>query len=151
MRLTMAIIPRARRFRSLSSAYLAQSPPLSAVWQSPQLIPRDAEKNPIVDMNSSAGIPFSTCTFLNTCSAGLMSARVCPRATATLSTDVNRYAIKLRFICDVYLLLLPLEPGSPSFLLYRAVSDGEHSISMMSKPRGCSLNDNLSRATQGLV
>src|SRR3984893_9082507 len=119
MRFTMPIIARVRRFLSLSSAYLVQSPPLSAVWQSPQLIPREAEKNPIVDMNSSAGIPFSTCTFLNTCSAGLMSGRDCPRATATLSMHVNKGA-RLRFICDFY-LLIPPEAGLPCLLLYSAV------------------------------
>src|SRR5712692_9228786 len=108
MTLTMPIIARVRRFLSLSSAYLAQSPPLSAMWQSTQLIPRDAEKNPIVDMNSSAGMPFSICTFLNTCSAGLVSPRVCPRAAATLSMHV-RNKIGLLVIatgCRIAMLLV---------------------------------------------
>src|SRR5208283_796896 len=50
-------------------------------------------------------------------------------------------------------LFLPVTPEalSPSFLLYCAVSEGEHSISMMSKPGGCNLKDNLSSAIQGFV
>ena len=43
--------PWARSLRALSSAYFAQSPPLSLVWQSVQFNPVDAEKNPIIRMN----------------------------------------------------------------------------------------------------
>src|SRR5258706_9591033 len=50
-----------------------------------------------------------------------------------------------------YLLLLTPEAGFPCFLLYVAVSEGEHSISIMSKPGACNRKGNLSRATQGFV
>ncbi len=63
------IIIRARCLRGVSSANFAQSPPLSSVWQSVQFMLVEAAKNPIVCMNSSTGIPFSSWTFLKTCSA----------------------------------------------------------------------------------
>src|SRR5580704_2436005 len=65
----MPIMARAVFLRGLSSAYLAQLPPLSALWQSVQVSPKDAEKNPMVAMNWSTGMPFKTRTFLNACSA----------------------------------------------------------------------------------
>ncbi len=42
-------------------------------------------------------------------------------------------------------------PRAACFLLYSAVSDGEHSISARSVFGGINLNRNLSSATQGLV
>ena len=51
MAATICTIRRAVRFRSLSSAYFAQLPPLSSTWQSVQFMPSAAEKNPIVPMN----------------------------------------------------------------------------------------------------
>src|ERR1700679_2761156 len=69
MAFIMPIMRRAVSLRGLSSAYLAQLPPLSALWQSVQVSPREAEKNPMVAMNWSTGIPFKTRTFLNACSA----------------------------------------------------------------------------------
>ena len=66
---TICIMRRAVRFFGLSSAYFAQSPPLSSTWQSVQFRPRDAEKNPIVPMNSSTGMPLRIWTFLKTSSA----------------------------------------------------------------------------------
>ena len=41
--------------------------------------------------------------------------------------------------------------GFEKALLYSAVSDGEHSISWISKLGGCNLKDSLSRASQGVV
>src|ERR1039458_123772 len=69
MAFIMPIMARAVFLRGLSSAYLSQLPPLSALWQSVQVSPKDAEKNPMVAMNWSTGMPFSTRTFLNACSA----------------------------------------------------------------------------------
>src|ERR1700689_4818450 len=77
----MPIMRRAVSLRGLSSAYLAQLPPLSALWQSVQVSPRDAEKNPIVAMNWSTGMPFRTRTFLNAWSA--ICGCDCALATAT--------------------------------------------------------------------
>src|SRR5713101_4916924 len=84
----IAIMLRAVRLWSLSSAYFSQLPPLSWTWQKVQFSPREAEKNPIVAMNSLTGIPLRTRTFLKTCSAicDLCSGRGCPPANATLST-----------------------------------------------------------------
>ena len=61
--------PASLRFRSLSSAYFAQCRRSPSTWQSVQLRPREAEKNPIVPMNSSTGMPFRIWTFLKTSSA----------------------------------------------------------------------------------
>src|SRR6202042_3024648 len=69
MAFIMPIMRRAVSFRGLSSAYLAQLPPLSALWQSVQVSPKDAEKNPMVAMNWSTGMPFKTRMFLKACSA----------------------------------------------------------------------------------
>ncbi len=55
--LTIPIIRRVVRFSSVSSAYLPQSPALSSTWQSAQFNPKEAEKNPMVPMNSLTGIP----------------------------------------------------------------------------------------------
>src|SRR5438093_8588968 len=87
MLLTISIILRAVRFRGMSSAYRAQSPPLSATWQSVQLSPSEAEKNPMVPMNRSTGIPLRIWTFLKTSSAMGACCRcaACPPATATVS------------------------------------------------------------------
>ena len=41
--------------------------------------------------------------------------------------------------------------GSPNTSLYLAVSDGEHSISLISKLDGCNASGSLSRAIQGSV
>ena len=69
MAFTIRIIRRAVCLRGVSSAYFSQLPELSETWQSVQLKPREAEKNPIVAMNSFTGIPLSTWTFLKTSSA----------------------------------------------------------------------------------
>ena len=69
MAFIMPIMARAVFLRGLSSAYLAQLPPLSALWQSVQVSPREAEKKPMVAMNWSTGMPFNTRTFLKACSA----------------------------------------------------------------------------------
>src|SRR5438067_592373 len=60
---------RAVRLRGTSSANFDQSCRLSATWQPVQFNPRAAEKNPIVSINSLTGIPFNTCTLLNTFSS----------------------------------------------------------------------------------
>src|SRR5712691_341943 len=85
----ITIILRAVRLASVSSAYLSQFPLLSATWQSVQFMPREAEKNPMVAMNWSAGIPLSAWTFLKTCSAigGLCSGRAWPNAGRVLATS----------------------------------------------------------------
>src|SRR5438552_3947915 len=87
MLLTISIIRRAVRFSGMSSAYRAQSPPLSPTWQSVQLSPSEAEKNPMVPMNRSTGIPLRIWTFLKTSSAMVACCRcaACPPATATVS------------------------------------------------------------------
>jgi hypothetical protein len=44
--------------------FLGESAAQSGTWHSRQHMPRAAEKIPIVPMNSSTGMPLSTCTFL---------------------------------------------------------------------------------------
>ena len=65
MACTIVIILRVTRFLALSAAKPSQLRS-SAEWQSSQDMPSDAEKNPIVDMNWSTGIPLSTWTSLKT-------------------------------------------------------------------------------------
>src|SRR6185295_15207937 len=85
---------RVVRFRSLSSAYLAQLPPLSSTWQSVQLSPVAAAKNPIVSMNWSTGMPLRIWTFLKTSSAigGLGSG---PWAATTMAPRSHTSVIPL--------------------------------------------------------
>src|SRR5579863_5523010 len=84
---TITIILRAILFNAVSSAYFAQSLELSETWQSVQFKPREAEKNPMVPMNSLTEIPLRTWTFLKTSSAicGFCSEAVWPLAGATAS------------------------------------------------------------------
>src|SRR2546426_2118881 len=60
MACTMVAIRRAVRFLGVSTSQCSLS------WHSPQHMLRAAENRPIVPMNSSTGIPVSTCTFLKT-------------------------------------------------------------------------------------
>src|ERR1700733_5484088 len=90
MAFIMPIMARALFLRGLSSAYFSQLPPLSALWQSVQVSPSEAEKKPIVAMNSSTGMPFSTRTFLKACSA--MSGFSCGGDCAPASAAVSRLA-----------------------------------------------------------
>ena len=69
MVVTINIILRAVRFSGVSSAYFAQLLALSGVWQSVQFKLSEAEKKPIVSMNSSTGIPLRIWTSLKTSSA----------------------------------------------------------------------------------
>src|SRR5579872_3079561 len=69
---TIVIIFRAVRFRTVwgepvSSSHFGFDVP-APVWQLPQQRLSDVVKTPIVPMNSSTGMPFSTWTFLNTTS-----------------------------------------------------------------------------------
>src|SRR6267142_2015714 len=57
---TICAILRAVRFLGVSTSQCSLS------WHSPQHMLRAAENSPIVPMNSSTGIPVSTCTFLKT-------------------------------------------------------------------------------------
>src|SRR5438132_9746542 len=66
---TIVIIRRAVCLSGVSSAKCAQLPSLCGVWQSTQFKPREAEKNPIVSINSSTGIPLRTWMLLKTSSA----------------------------------------------------------------------------------
>src|ERR1022692_531740 len=92
---TIVIMLRAMRFRGTSSANLFQSCRLSGTWQKTQLRPTDAEKKPIVLMNSLTGIPFSTWTLVNTCSAiGCFSTGADWAASAGTNTDAERISIK---------------------------------------------------------
>src|SRR5713101_3763397 len=69
MAFTIRIILRAVRLRTLSSAYFSQLLPLSTTWQKSQFTPREAEKNPMVSMNSFSGMPLNNRMFLWTSSA----------------------------------------------------------------------------------
>src|SRR5436309_1468538 len=115
----MRIIRRAVCFSALSSAYFSQLPPLSSTWQSVQFRPNEAEKNPIVPMNSSTGIPLSTWTFLNTCSAmgGVWAGAVCPPRNTTLSSQpaVAPRIVRFdpRFMPPPVRRLLPAVDGFP--------------------------------------
>src|SRR5580704_8185926 len=93
----MPIIRRAVSLRGLSSAYFSQLPPLSALWQSVQVSPREAEKNPMVAMNWSTGMPLSTRMFLKVCSAAdvFCCGGACPLANATLSRPALMFPILL--------------------------------------------------------
>src|SRR5438105_15931174 len=55
---TIWIILRVVRFLAVSAGQ-------SCTWHSRQHMPSAAEKRPIVPMNSSTGMPFRSCTFLN--------------------------------------------------------------------------------------
>src|SRR5579875_202104 len=106
---TICTIRRAVRFAGISSAYFAQSPRLSMVWQLVQLYPSDALKNPMVSMNSTTEIPFSTCTFLKTSSTiRVLSAPVC--AAATLHSDSVKAAAPRTepFDCHFIPAIIPL-------------------------------------------
>src|SRR5438132_12332633 len=74
---TIWIILRVVRLSVVSSAYLAQSPERSEMWQSVQFRPSEAAKNPMVPMNSLTEIPLRDWTFVKTCSA------IWPRTGAT--------------------------------------------------------------------
>ena len=89
---------RAVCFRGVSSANLATSPALASPWQLVQLKLREAAKKPIVFMNSSAGIPLSTWTFLNTSSA--ISGFVCALAETIAATQISACSVlrTIRFI-----------------------------------------------------
>src|SRR5262245_62042856 len=64
MSCTIEIIARAVRLRGGSSSHFGFDVP-APVWQLPQQRLSDVVKTPIVPMNSSTGMPFSTWTFLN--------------------------------------------------------------------------------------
>src|SRR5215475_5144683 len=67
MSCTIEIIARAVRLRGGSSSHFGFDVP-APVWQLPQQRLSDVVKTPIVPMNSSTGMPFSTWTFLKTLS-----------------------------------------------------------------------------------
>src|SRR5439155_4858750 len=69
--------------------------PLLSTWQSVQLSPSDAEKNPIVPMNSSTGIPFRIWTFLNASSAicGRSRTGSCIPSTAMANSQMNVFIV----------------------------------------------------------
>ncbi len=76
---TIRTMRRAIFFRGGSSSHFGFEVP-APVWQSPQHTVRAAEKSPIVPMNSSTGIPFSTWIFLKTSSAICGFDEVCANA-----------------------------------------------------------------------
>src|SRR5262252_3490221 len=67
MSCTIEIIARAVRLRGGSSSHLGFDVP-APVWQLPQQRLSEVVNTPIVPMNSSTGMPLSTCTFLKTLS-----------------------------------------------------------------------------------
>src|SRR5947209_5123561 len=79
---TISTIRRATTFRGGSAAQSGWSVP-APVWQSPQHTLRAAENSPMVPMNSSTGMPFSTWIFLNACSDIWGRAPPCACANAT--------------------------------------------------------------------
>src|SRR5579862_4363245 len=82
MAFTITTIRRAVFFNGVSSAYRAQLPPLSDVWQSVQFKLKEAAKKPMVPKNWSTDIPRSTWIFLKASSAicGFCSVAAWPRA-----------------------------------------------------------------------
>src|SRR5262249_28585012 len=84
MAFTMVTILRAICFRGGSASHCGFDVP-APTWQSPQQTLNAAEKSPIVPMNSSTGMPFSTWIFLKACSdiCGLAAAGACARARTT--------------------------------------------------------------------
>ena len=118
----MVIITRAICFLGLSVAYTDQSAS-PAAWQSSHDIPSAAEKTPMVPMNSFTGMPFSTCTFLKTCSAIGGAAAVdaaCPLVitTAESQTMANTAtpAIDCFDLCVIAppTIPIPITPGNAS-------------------------------------
>ena len=79
MAFTITTIRRAVFFSTVSSAYRAQLPPLSEVWQSVQFKLKEAAKNPMVPKNWSTEIPRSTWIFLKASSA-ICGFSACPCA-----------------------------------------------------------------------
>src|SRR5579871_2591830 len=140
--LTIAIMCRAVVLRGVSFAKLAQSSTASSPWQSVQFQLRDAEKKPMVSMNSSTEIPLSTVTSLNATSAicapgppgftapaglfaagalvcGFVAGAVCPAAKMTLNMHVAARAAEKPKI-----LPLPAEPMKPPSVLRGWFRDG---------------------------
>ena len=83
---------RARVLSGLSVAYAAQSLALAPPWQSVHVSPSDAEKKPMVFMNSRTGMPLRTWMSLNACSESWTRGAVaCGPVCAT--TPVTRRAV----------------------------------------------------------
>src|SRR5260370_5437193 len=87
MRFSIKTILRAVCLSGVSSAYRSQLPALSVTWQSVQFKLREAEKKPIVPMNSFTGIPRSTWMFLKA-SSDICGFRSLPALAAWLRAQV---------------------------------------------------------------
>src|SRR5439155_10574136 len=86
---TICIIRRAVLFRGGSSSHFGLDVP-APVWQSPQHKLSDAVNTPIVPMNSSTGMPFSTWTFLKACSDICAAEPACAWAVIASATVVTQ-------------------------------------------------------------
>src|SRR5690348_1884805 len=102
MAFTITTIRRAVFFNGVSSAYRAQLPPLSEVWQSVQFKLNEAAKKPMVPKNWSTEIPRSTWMFLKASSA-ICGFSACPCAPVMVNRHTASVAAAQR--------IAPLDPN----------------------------------------